>query len=39
MTPYGLVHYTCSVDEAVVTEYTDEEMPVYRRWKRPDRDP
>jgi len=32
-TPYGLVHYSCSVDEAVATEYTDEELPVYRRWK------
>lgn len=38
--PYDLVHYTCSVEEAVATEYTDEEeLPVYRRWKdatRPD---
>jgi hypothetical protein len=32
-TPYGLVHYTCSIDEAVATGYTDDEMPVYRRWK------
>lgn len=32
-TPYGLVHYTCSVLEAVATEYTDDEMPVYRRWR------
>jgi hypothetical protein len=32
-TPYGLVHYACSIDEAVATEYTDEEMPVYRRWR------
>jgi hypothetical protein len=31
--PYGLVHYACSIDEAVATEYTDEEMPQYRRWK------
>jgi hypothetical protein len=31
-TPYGLVHYACSILEAVATEYTDEEMPVYRRW-------
>jgi hypothetical protein len=34
-TPYGLVHYSCSIVEAVATEYTDEEMPVYRRWKAP----
>jgi len=32
-TPYGLVHYACSIEEAVATEYSDEEMPVYRRWK------
>ena len=32
-TPYGLVHYACSIEEAVATEYTDDEMPVYRRWK------
>lgn len=31
--PYGLVHYACSVEEAVATEYSDEELPVYRRWK------
>jgi hypothetical protein len=30
--PYGLVHYACSIDEAVATEYTDDELPVYRRW-------
>jgi hypothetical protein len=34
-TPYGLVHYACSIDEAVATEYTDDELPVYRRWKAP----
>ena len=34
-TPYGLVHYACSVEEAVATEYSDDEMPVYRRWKPP----
>jgi hypothetical protein len=33
--PYNLVHYACSIEEAVVTEYSDEEMPVYRRWKSP----
>ena len=33
--PYGLVHYACSIDEAVVTEYSDDEMPAYRRWKPP----
>jgi hypothetical protein len=33
--PYGLVHYACSIEEAVATEYTDTEMPVYRRWKAP----
>jgi hypothetical protein len=32
-TPYGLAHYACSIDEAVATEYSDDEMPVYRRWK------
>jgi hypothetical protein len=32
-TPYGLVHYTCSIEEAVATTYSDGEMPVYRRWK------
>ncbi len=32
-TPYGLVHYSCSIEEAVATEYTDDEMPVYRRWR------
>jgi hypothetical protein len=31
--PYDLVHYTCSIEEAVATEYTDKELPVYRRWK------
>jgi hypothetical protein len=34
-TPYGLAHYTCSIEEAVATEYTDDEMPIYRRWKPP----
>jgi hypothetical protein len=33
-TPYGLVHYACSIEEAVATEYSDDEMPVYRRWKQ-----
>ena len=33
--PYGLVHYSCSIDEAVATEYDDAELPVYRRWKSP----
>ncbi len=32
-TAYDLVHYTCSIEEAVATEYTDQELPVYRRWK------
>jgi hypothetical protein len=32
-TSYGLVHYACSIEEAVATEYSDDEMPVYRRWK------
>src|SRR5262249_58649849 len=32
-TPYRLVHYECSIDEAVATEYSEDEMPVYRRWK------
>ena len=31
--PYGLVHYSCSIEEAVTTEYSDDEMPIYRRWK------
>ena len=34
-TPYGLVHYVCSIAEAVATEYSDDELPVYRRWKPP----
>jgi hypothetical protein len=32
-TPCGLVHYACSIEEAVATEYSEDEMPVYRRWK------
>jgi hypothetical protein len=32
-TPYGLVHCACSIEEAVATEYSNDEMPVYRRWK------
>ena len=32
-TPYGLAHYACSIEEAVATKYSDDEMPVYRRWK------
>ena len=32
-TPYGLVHYACSIEEAVATKYSNDEMPVYRRWK------
>jgi hypothetical protein len=28
-TPYDLVHYACSIEEAVATEYTDEELPAY----------
>ncbi len=32
-TPYGLAHYACSIEEAVATEYSADEMPVYRRWK------
>lgn len=31
--PYGLVHYMCTIEEAVATEYSEDEMPVYRRWK------
>ena len=38
LTPYGLVHYACSIEEAVATEYSDDEMPVYRRWKPPSDD-
>ena len=30
-TPYGLVHLACSIEEAVATEYSDDELPVYRR--------
>jgi hypothetical protein len=33
--PYGLVHYSCSVEEAVATEYSEQELPVYRRWTSP----
>jgi hypothetical protein len=32
-TPYGLVHFVCSIEEAVATEYSVDEMPVYRRWR------
>jgi hypothetical protein len=32
-TPYDLAHFTCSIEEAVSTEYTGDELPVYRRWK------
>jgi hypothetical protein len=32
-TPYGLVHYMCSIEEVVATEYSDDEMPIYRRGK------
>jgi hypothetical protein len=32
-TSYDLVHYACSIEEAVATGYSDEELPVYRRWK------
>jgi hypothetical protein len=32
-TPYGLVHYACSIEEAVATEYSNDERPIYRRWK------
>jgi hypothetical protein len=31
--PYDLVHYACSIEEAVATEYADEELPVHRLWK------
>jgi hypothetical protein len=31
--PYRLVHYACSIEEAVATEYSDDELPVYRRWR------
>src|SRR4029079_3450341 len=31
--PYGLVHYACSVEEAVTTEYAEDELPIYRRWR------
>jgi hypothetical protein len=33
ITPYDLAHFTCSIEEAVSTEYTGDELPVYRRWK------
>ena len=33
MTPYALVHYSCSIEEAVATSYSDDELPIYRRWK------
>jgi hypothetical protein len=32
---YALVHYACSVEEAVATEYSEDEMPRYRRWRPP----
>jgi len=31
--PYELVHYACSVEEAVTTEYSEDELPIYRRWR------
>lgn len=31
--PYGLVHYVCSIEAAVATEYSEDELPIYRRWK------
>jgi hypothetical protein len=37
-TPYDLVHYACSIEEAVSTQYTGAELPVYRRWKAPSGD-
>jgi hypothetical protein len=37
-TPYDLVHYACSIEEAVATEYTDAELPTYRRWRSPSGD-
>jgi hypothetical protein len=30
---YRLVHYELSIEEAVATEYSVDEMPIYRRWK------
>jgi hypothetical protein len=36
--PYGLIHYSCSIEEAVATDYADDEMPIYRRWKPSTRD-
>jgi len=30
---FELVHYACSIEEAVATEYPDESSPVYRRWR------
>jgi hypothetical protein len=36
--PYGLVHYVCSIDAAVATEYSDDELPIYRRWRPSSRD-
>jgi hypothetical protein len=36
---FALVHYACSIEEAVATEYTGRgETPVYRRWKAPSGD-
>ena len=30
---FELVHYACSIEEAVATEYPDESSPLYRRWR------
>src|SRR4029453_14830205 len=32
-TPYELVPYSCPIGGGVATEYSDDEMPAYRRWK------
>jgi hypothetical protein len=33
--PYGLVHYACSIEEAVATEYSGDEMPSTDGGSRP----
>ena len=33
--PYRLVHFACSIEEAVATEYSDDEMPVTDGGRRP----
>ena len=35
----GPIVYACSIEEAVGTEYSEDEMPLYRRWEPPSAGP